>query len=49
MGDHGPTNIGAMVKLDGVVPLVAPPHDANSGTDTDTHPLSDIGDIWSRS
>ena len=30
-------------KLDGVAPLVADPPCANSTTDTDTHPLSDVG------
>ena len=31
-------------KLDGVALLVADPPRANSTTDNDTHPLSDIGD-----
>ena len=34
-------------KLDGVAPLVAHPHDANSTTDSDTYTLSDVGDTWS--
>ena len=31
-------------KLDGVAPLVVDPPDAKSTTDTDTHPLNDVGD-----
>ena len=34
-------------KLDGVAPLVADPHDANSTTDSDMYPFSDVGDTWS--
>ena len=33
----------AFSKLDEVALLVADPPDANSTTDNDTHPLSDIG------
>ena len=34
----------SVMKQDRVAPLVADPSRANSTTDTDTHPLSDIGD-----
>ena len=42
--DERPFAPRAGFKLDRVAPLVADPSPANSTTDADTHPMSDISD-----